>query len=484
MKHPDWIQFLYRNEAWDISLKEPLYAFGFEDPQKAWTNLLILAGHANFGNLFPNFFPSLMECVSKSYNADISLNNFERFTGKIVDKNYLYTLLSASPEFLYSLIILFSGSQVLTDTLMSEPSHIDWLIRADTLQKSKSKDALMRDFYELAGTEELLEHTPKLLRQFKKREYIRIGLRDLLHHVEMSETVRDIANIADVCLEIAYEYADHQCRKRYGVPWYEDDDRQWQVAEFSVLGMGKLGGCEVNYSSDIDLIYIYTSSKGETRKEESGGEITSISCHEYFTRLAQLLTKTIHEITEDGNVFRVDLDLRPEGRSGEIVNSLTSCEIYYESWGRTWERQALLKARASAGSEILASTFLSRLEPFIYRRSLDFSAIEEIKAMKIKINESQKGKKTGKGDIKLGFGGIREIEFIVQSYQLIFGGRDKSLRVANTLQLLDRLLQLEFIRQEDFDRLREAYISFAIWKIGYRYLLDCKPILCHRARNN
>jgi len=310
----------------------------------------------------------------------------------------------------------------------------------------------------MAGTEELPEHTPKLLRQFKKREYIRIGLRDLLRQVEMSETVRDIANIADVCLEIAYEYADRKCRKRYGVPWYEDGTGKWQVAEFSILGMGKLGGCELNYSSDIDLIYIYTSSKGETRKEESGGPITSISCHEYFTRLAQLVTKTIHEITEDGNVFRVDLDLRPEGRSGEIVNSLASCEIYYESWGRTWERQALLKARASAGSENLARTFLAMLEPFIYRRSLDFSAIEEIKAMKIKINESLKGKKTGKGNIKLGFGGIREIEFIVQSYQLIFGGRDKSLRVANTLQLLDRLLQLEFIKPEEFQRLREAYI--------------------------
>jgi len=458
VKHTDWIEPLYEHQPWDDSLEIPLKKFGLNDPKKAWNNLLILVGQANYKNLFPEFFPSLMDCVSKSYNADIALHNFERFTGKILDKNYLVTLLSKSPEFLHSLVILFSGSQVLTDTLMSEPAHFDWLIRPETLHKSKSKDALMRDFYELAGAEEIPENTPKLLRLFKKREYIRIGLRDLLRQVEMKETVRDIANIADICLAIAYEYADRLCRKRYGVPWYEDGNGQWEVAEFSILGMGKLGGCELNYSSDIDLIYIYTSSKGETRKEEEGEPIISISCHEYFTRLAQLVTKTIHEITEDGNVFRVDLDLRPEGRSGEIVNSLASCEIYYESWGRTWERQALLKARASAGSETLARTFLTMLEPFIYRRSLDFSAIEEIKAMKIKINESLKGKKTGEGNIKLGFGGIREIEFIVQSYQLIFGGQDKSLRVANTLQLLDRLLQLKFIKPEDYQHLREAYI--------------------------
>ena len=222
--------------------------------------------------------------------------------------------------------------------------------------------------------------------------------------------------------------------------------------------MGKLGGCELNYSSDIDLIYIYTSSHGETRPADEGdSSIRSISNHEYFSKLALEISKSLNEITSEGNVFRVDLELRPEGKSGEIVNSLVSCEVYYESWGRTWERQALIKARVSAGSENLGKEFFKMIEPFIYRRSLDFEAIEEIKSMKHKINKSLKGKHS-KGNIKLGFGGIREVEFFVQAYQLLLGGRDKSLRVRDSLGAMKTLCEKNILTEEGHDRLREAYI--------------------------
>jgi len=183
-----------------------------------------------------------------------------------------------------------------------------------------------------------------------------------------------------------------------------------------------------------------------------------LSNHEYFSKLAQLITKTISEITDEGNVFRVDLNLRPEGQSGEITNSLTSCETYYQSWGKTWERQALIKARVSAGSEDLGKKFFSMISPFIYRRSLDFSAIEEIKALKKKIDDALKKKKLERGNIKLGPGGIREIEFIVQAYQLLFGGRDKSLREPNTLITLQRLRDRDFITQDEHQGLEEAYV--------------------------
>ena len=166
--------------------------------------------------------------------------------------------------------------------------------------------------------------------------------------------MKDISNLADVCLQAAYEHANHKLRKKYGTPFYKDGDENWKESEFAILGMGKLGGCELNYSSDIDLIYIYTSSQGETRPtDENDSSIRSISNHEYFSKLALEISKSLNDITSEGNVFRVDLELRPEGKSGEIVNSLVSCEVYYESWGRTWERQALIKARVSAGSEKL-----------------------------------------------------------------------------------------------------------------------------------
>ena len=175
-----------------------------------------------------------------------------------------------------------------------------------------------------------------------------------------------------------------------------------QISEFAVIGMGKLGGQELNYSSDIDLIYIYTSSHGETRPEPfKENEVITITNHEYFSKLARQITKYINEITDEGNVFRVDLDLRPDGPSGEIASSLASCETYYQSWGKTWERQAMIKARVSAGSEALGRQFFSMMEPFIYRRSLDFEAIEKIKSMKNRINKSLKDKNLGKINIKL-----------------------------------------------------------------------------------
>lgn len=446
-----------RNE-WQNDLSEPLQKLKIEDPQKAWKILLALSSHCNFSMLFPGFFPSFLEELECSYQPDMALHNFERFAETIRDKDYLYTILSTSPNLLKALIVLFSGSQVLTDSLLTDPSFFDWLKNPDTLDKSKSRDGFMRDFYDLAGKDYLGSKTPDLIRKFKKREYIRIGLRDLLGKTDFRETGMDVSLLADVCLQVAYEYADRECRKKFGIPHYEDVDGNLKEAEFTIIGMGKLGGLELNYSSDIDLIYIYTSSKGETQSAEGAGAVVRISTHEYFTKLALLITKTINEITSQGNVFRVDLELRPEGKSGEIVNSLASCEIYYQSWGRTWERQALMKARVSAGSEALGEEFFKLMEPFIYRRSLDFPAVEEIKGMKEKINQSLKRKKSGGGNIKLGYGGIREVEFTVQAYQLLFGGRDKSLRIANTLGVLEKLHKLDFITKEDYEPLREAYI--------------------------
>ncbi|SVC23761.1 uncharacterized protein METZ01_LOCUS276615, partial [marine metagenome] len=259
-------------------------------------------------------------------------------------------------------------------------------------------------------------------------------------------------------LQVAYDYAAEKMKGKYGIPYYKTDNKEIKEVEFAILGMGKLGGLELNYSSDIDLIYIYTSSNGETQGADDCSGTISISSHEYFTKLAVLLTKTIDEITPNGNVFRVDLDLRPEGTSGQIANSLESCEIYYQSWGRLWERQALMKARVSAGSEVLGKTFFDMMEPFIYRKSIDYTVVKEITGMKEKINESIQKKKLNVRNIKLGKGGIREVEFTVQAYQLIFGGREKNIRRANTLEGLNDLYKLNYIKKSEHQQLKEAYV--------------------------
>jgi glutamate-ammonia-ligase adenylyltransferase len=447
--------WLFENKPWDDEVEAALAKSGFEQPENAWRILTTLSQQSNFSTFYPQFFSSFLNQLSQSYNADIALNNFERLSEEILDKDHLYSLLSNSPSLLNALTVLFSGSQMLTDTLLSNPSYTDWLSDPDTLTKPKTRDMLYRDFYEMAGTDELTDQTPSLLRKFKKREYIRLGLRDLMGLVSLRENVEALSDLADVCMQVAYEYSIKVLKGKYGTPMYTAPDDQVYESEFAILSMGKLGGRELNYSSDIDLIYIYTSSMGETQGTDGQ---TTLSTHEFHTKLGQLITKTLHEITSDGNVFRVDLDLRPEGKSGELVNSLTSCETYYESWGRTWERQALIKARVSAGSQALGTEFLTMIRPFVYRRSLDFNAIEEVKSLKKKVDLDLKQKKLEKGHIKLGFGGIREVEFTVQSYQLLFGGRDQSLRDPNTSTLIKKLNERGFLTDKEYEQLRDAYI--------------------------
>jgi glutamate-ammonia-ligase adenylyltransferase len=447
--------WLFENKPWDEDVKAALGECGFEQPESAWRILIALRQQSNFSELYPQFFSAFLKQLSQSYNADIALNNFERLSEEIQDKDHLYSLLSNSRSLLQALTVLFSGSQMLTDALLSNPSYVDWLSIPETLTKPKTRDVLYRDFYELAGTDELTDQIPSLLRKFKKREYIRLGLRDLMGLVSLRENVEGLSDLADVCLQVAYEYSIKILKEKYGTPLFTDADDQVRESEFAVMSMGKLGGRELNYSSDIDLIYIYTSSVGET---QAGNGQTTLSNHEFHTKLGQSITKALHEITAEGNVFRVDLDLRPDGKSGDLVSSLTSCETYYESWGRTWERQALIKARVSAGSQALGTEFLTMIRPFVYRRSLDFNAIGEIKSLKKKVDLDLKQKKLEKGHIKLGFGGIREVEFIVQSYQLLFGGRDQSLRDPNTSTLIDKLYDRKFVTAEEHEKLRDAYI--------------------------
>ncbi|MBI5809966.1 MAG: bifunctional [glutamate--ammonia ligase]-adenylyl-L-tyrosine phosphorylase/[glutamate--ammonia-ligase] adenylyltransferase, partial [Deltaproteobacteria bacterium] len=229
-------------------------------------------------------------------------------------------------------------------------------------------------------------------------------------------------------------------------------------AEFAVIGLGKLGGRELNFSSDIDIIYIYSSDKGETAGVEGKEASTRISLHDFFVKLSVMVTRLMAGVTEDGFVFRTDLDLRPEGRGGDMANSLRSAEIYYESWGKSWERAAMIKARPVAGSLAVGEGFLSMIRPFVYRRYLDFTAIEEIKSMKERIDLSLLRRAPDAVDVKLGAGGIREIEFFLQALQLIHGGKDKDVREKNTLKAVEKLRDKGFIKEEDARLLSDGYI--------------------------
>jgi glutamate-ammonia-ligase adenylyltransferase len=265
------------------------------------------------------------------------------------------------------------------------------------------------------------------LRHIRRREMVRMAWRDLAGWADLAETVAGVSALADACLQAAFTRLYTWACAREGAPKAEGTGAPVQ---FVVLGMGKLGGAELNFSSDIDLIFAY-SDEGETDQR-------GLSNHEFFVRLGQRLIQAINEATGDGFVFRVDMRLRPNGASGPLALSFDAMEQYYQAHGRMWERYALIKARCVAGDPQAGAELLKRLKPFVYRRYLDYTAVEEIRAMKAAIHRELL-RKGIESNIKLGPGGIREIEFIGQAFQLIRGGRDARLQERRILPVLAQL---------------------------------------------
>ncbi|HLA75401.1 MAG TPA: bifunctional [glutamate--ammonia ligase]-adenylyl-L-tyrosine phosphorylase/[glutamate--ammonia-ligase] adenylyltransferase [Gammaproteobacteria bacterium] len=272
------------------------------------------------------------------------------------------------------------------------------------------------------------------LRETHQRETVRIAWRDLAGWADLAETLADTSALAEACIDAALAKLHAWQVLEYGVPC----DAGGVPQSLVVLGMGKLGARELNFSSDIDLIFAYPG-EGETR-----GRRPRISNEEYFVRLAQKLINSLAATTEQGIVYRVDMRLRPFGDSGPLALSFSAMEDYYQTHGREWERYALIKARAVAGDQHAGQLLMTTLRPFIYRRYLDFGAFESLRNMKEMINQETR-RKGLEDNIKLGEGGIREVEFIAQVFQLIRGGRVAQLQEPGTRTILERLSQANYL---------------------------------------
>ncbi len=283
------------------------------------------------------------------------------------------------------------------------------------------------------------------LRKCRHQEMLRIIWRDLTGVASVDETLMALSTMADACIEVASLWSHESVSQRYG----QALDADGQSMRMIVLGMGKLGGQELNVSSDIDLIYIYP------RRGNSSGD-TSIDNEAYFRRVAQNLSQLLGNVTADGFVFRVDTRLRPFGESGPLVINLNALEQYYLTQGRDWERYAMIKARAIVGDEDAIAELNDLLNPFVYRRYLDYSAIDALRDLKRKIALSVK-QKSVRNNIKLGLGGIREIEFIGQAFQLVRGGRQERLRVRSIKKVLHSLQDMKLMSAEDVQLLCQAY---------------------------
>jgi [glutamine synthetase] adenylyltransferase / [glutamine synthetase]-adenylyl-L-tyrosine phosphorylase len=343
-------------------------------------------------------------------------------------------------EALEPLVTICAASRYLAAHLGARPRSVDLLpLLADRSRTAPAARAAALRHARAPDAEALARG----LRRHKLVEVLRIALRDLSGRAPLPESARELSWLASSVLEAAVRFHYATLCAEHGAP---EGRSAHGPSGFCVLGMGKLGGTELNFSSDVDLLYVYERD-GRTEGPQP------VDHFAFYARLAEEVTRAIGATPF---VFRVDLDLRPEGRSGPIVNSMRALELYYEAQGAPWERFALLKAQPVAGDLPVGEAALRRLAPFVWRKYLDLSAVEEMRALKARA-EREAGRR-GKHDLKLGPGGIREVEFFVQALQLLHGGKNANLRVRGTLAALDRLLFAGLISSRDRDELGEAYV--------------------------
>jgi len=369
----------------------------------------------------------ILEYAGLSPDPDLAITTLLKFLEKEEDDTSI-------PERAREFIWVLGASEYLGKIVLKFPEITELFKKFSDYTMSKTKDQFAKELeYACEGAKDI-KSLMSALRHYRAREFFRIGVKDLLGISGVRNIIEELSDLADSSLDLGL-------RK---LKQYSDSKHQ---NRFVVIGFGKLGGYELNFLSDIDIMYLYMQEEG-------------VSSEEYYTSLAENLTKVIGEVTESGFVFRTDLRLRPDGIAGPIAVSLPAAIDYYWGYGQTWERAALIKARPVAGDIALGWEFIKGIESFVYRKYLDYTTVEELREMKQKINLTMKHLSGGRWNVKTGNGGIRAIEFFVQTLQLINGGKFKNIRERNTLFAIDLLAGEGLISHEDAGVLKEAYLFF------------------------
>ena len=340
-----------------------------------------------------------------------------------------------------------AASEFVLEQILREPSLLQELVDSGDLDRGFAPGELCAQISAAVRQADSEDALGRTLRRQRSRHQVRIVWRDVLRQADLMQTCRDLSDMADATIDQAYQWLYPRHCLQFGTPIGR---RSGDVQQMVVLGMGKLGAVELNLSSDIDLIFAYPEG-GETQ-----GIKRPLDNQEFFIRLGQRLIKALDPVTVDGFVFRVDMRLRPYGSSGALVLSFNALEQYYQDQGRDWERYAMIKARVVAGDQGAGAQLLEMLRPFVYRRYLDFSAIDALRTMKQLIQQEVRRRGMAE-NIKLGSGGIREVEFIAQAFQLIHGGRDLSLQQRPLLRVLSTLEGQGYLPAAVIEELREGY---------------------------
>ena len=423
-----------------------LSRLGFSQPEVAVQTLDRLAGVPQF--LIPLPAPMLVE-LALAGNADQGLRHLDRYVSATGTRSGLYARLETEPAFAEGLAQLLCSSNFLADILVRDPEQLYPLFEDEGgLARAPGRSELRQTLHRQAG-QGPLEAWLERLRRAHRRQLLRLGAAAVLARQSVIRTGHDLSALADAVLALVLERLRTDLEARHGRP----RGAAGQPAQFVVIALGKLGGEELNYSSDIDLMFVY-DEEGTT-----DGRLP-VTNGEFFTRLGAGLVQALTATTAEGFLYRVDMRLRPEGSSGALVRSLRACWTYYETRGELWERQMLIKARTAAGSARLGARFRRLLVPFVYPASLDVRPQDEIARVKRRIEARVRQRGAGRLDLKLHPGGIRDIEFVAQCLQLLHGRADLRVRLGDTLRALQRLRRLGALRADEVTVLSRAYLFF------------------------
>ncbi len=463
---PDPVPLLVASGLEPDQVARILAPYGVKHPAAADTNIQSMAGDPHTRRLLATILPGLLSEIARTADPDQALNHWERLLSGSMNRSSLLRYLHASPKMIGLLCTIFGNSDSLAFALIRDPMLVYWMAEENVLSTAPTREKMVAALRQSLGSLKATELKLDVLRRVRRREMLRIGVRDLLHLSTVEDTSGSLSDLAAVLIHVAYEIVDQDLKAVHGMPMHRDANGEWVETEFAVIGMGKLGAHELNYSSDVDLIYVYGSADGETRKgkgiRSSGAH--SLSNEEYFELLARFLTKALTEQTREGAVFRVDLRLRAEGTVGQLARSVEAYARYYAQRGQVWERLALLKAWPIAGSLAVGEAFVQMVERFIFEpdpraltRARALAIIDDIRAVKEMIDEKIAGRGQQHRNVKLGTGGIREIEFLVQTIQVLIGKAVPDILDRSTVGALQRLCDHHFVAPEDQRRLSKAY---------------------------
>jgi glutamate-ammonia-ligase adenylyltransferase len=422
-------------------LPDRLAQIGFEESTGAADSFFAVALRLCTDTFSEERFADLTLACLDSPSPGAALVNLRRFLENGPSPGVFLATISQAPSLIEILSTVFGSSQYMADIIIRNPGYLYWLMEPHTWETVETAEIYTSEFRGEAKAFQSVEGRLNAVRRAQRKSLLKIGVRDLLGGAGVEETTKKLSDLADAIIGIVLEIVDDDLREP------ESGTPDPGPGGLTVVALGKLGGGELNYSSDVDLIY----ACGDTDEKTM----------DYYRKLARAHTAALSEITEEGYLYRVDLRLRPDGDVGPLVSSETSLRIYYENRGRPWEFQAMLKARVVAGDRDLGERLLNSISNLVFNPSLTYSPLEDIGRMRAQIVENIPARERA-FNIKLMAGGIRDIEFSAQALQLLHGHHDRGLRSGNTLEVLDQVRRLQHLNEWEVDNLCAAYRFFRL----------------------